>query len=88
MWSQQKTEAKHAGGRPPVLTHWHWPDVKATQAVLQQRTMQAIVGADERPRDQLFEILAEVTAAQAVTALEVRLPNELGNGRVVSYPSQ
>ncbi len=84
----KKRKQNTPSAAPPVLTRWHWPDVKATQAVLQQRTMQAIVGADERPRDQSFEILAEVTAAQAVTALEVRLPNELGNGLVVSYQSQ
>jgi hypothetical protein len=68
-----------------TLTHWQWPDAKSAQSLLQQRAMQAIVGAGEHPLEMPFEIRAEATATQVITSLEVRLPEAMGKVMVVSY---
>ena len=71
-----------------ALTHWQWPDAKSAQALLQQRAMHTLVGAGEHPMEVPFEIRAEAASKEAITSLEVRLPEEMGKVLVVSYRPQ
>ena len=71
-----------------ALTHWQWPDAKSAQALLQQRAMHTLVGAGEHPLELPFEIRAEAASKEAITSLEVRLPEELSKVLVVSYRPQ
>jgi hypothetical protein len=80
--SAQKNASK---GTALKLANWQWPDARSAQGLLQQRAMQTIVGAGEHPLEMPFEIRAEATATQAITSLEVRLPEAMGKVMVVSY---
>jgi len=64
------------------------------QALLQQRAMQAVVGAGEHsheasndagPGAAPFEIRAEATSARRIESVAARLPVEFGNVLLVSY---
>ena len=78
-----------ATARPLTVTNWVWPDVKQVQALLQQRVMQSMVDASGHSHEQPVEIRADANAAQEITSLTVKFPEEFQKVLVVSYrPTQ
>ena len=85
---QSTTHLYAQSGEIPIA-NWVWPDAKQTQAMMQQRIMQAMVDPAGHAHDQPLEIHAEAVAPQEVTAVRAQFPDEFQRVLVVAYrPNQ
>jgi hypothetical protein len=72
-------------GESLPITRWYWPEPSRVQAQLQERAMQALVGAGDHEHETSLEIGADVTARRHITSVALRLPEAFGKVMVVSY---
>jgi hypothetical protein len=74
-------------GQNAALTQWAWPQAKAVQAALQQRTMQAVVAPADHAHAATMEIRAQAIAPNTkdFTTITLQLPQQFQQVTVVSY---
>ena len=85
---QSTTHLYAQSGEIPIAS-WIWPDAKQTQAMMQQRIMQAMVDPAGHAHDQPLEIHAEAIAQQEITSVRTQFPDEFQRVLVVAYrPNQ
>lgn len=65
--------------------NWQLPPPARARALLQERTMQMLVGGDDHVHPAACEIRAEATSTRPIGSVSVRLPPELGKVLLVSY---
>ena len=86
---QSSTQLILSAGKPAAITNWKWPDAGRVQAMLRERAMQAVVAPADHAHQEPSEIHADVTSAQEISSVTLRLPDEFQRVLVVSYrPSQ
>lgn len=77
-------------GKTAALTQWAWPQAKAVQAALQQRTMQAVVAPADHAHAATMEIQAQASSSSSAsssdfTTITLQLPPQFQQVLVVSY---
>ncbi len=77
-------------GKTAALTQWAWPQAKAVQAALQQRTMQAVVAPADHAHAATMEIRAQASSSSSAsssdfTTIKLQLPPQFQQVLVVSY---
>ena len=80
-----ETRLALVSGEALACTGWRWPEPARAQALLQERAMQAVVGAGEHSHSTVIEVRAEARSSRTLAAITVRLPTEFGKVMVVSY---
>ena len=75
------------GGKTAPLTLWAWPEATVTQKALQQRAIEAVVGANDHTHPAPFEIRAEAQSGNPgdFATVTLQLPAEFKKTLVVSY---
>ena len=74
-------------GKVAALTQWVWPQAKAVQAALQQRTMQAVVAPADHAHAATMEIHAQASShgPNDFSSITLQLPPQFQQVLLVSY---
>jgi hypothetical protein len=80
------TQLSAPGGKALAISNWRWPDAAKVQDSLKQRAMQLVVGAGlQHAHPPVFEVQAEVMAAEPFTSVTVKLPEVIQPAVLVWY---
>ena len=84
---ERATKLVLRSGKTAPLTLWAWPEAAAVQKALQQRAIQAVIGAKDHPHTAQSEIRAEAQSNNPhdMTNVTLQLPPEFKKTLVVSY---
>lgn len=74
-----------ATSSPLRIGSWKWPEAARAQTLLREVAMAGLVDPTGHAHMPPLEVRAEGLASRAITALDVSLPEALGNVIVVSY---
>jgi len=86
---QDETRLLAPDGQAIAVERWTWPDPDRVQALLRERTMQAVVAPGVHAHEPVIEIRAEFRATRPVRALRAQFPAAFQRVLLVWYrPSQ
>lgn len=86
---QSATHLYLSPSKPVGLTNWIWPAAPHVRALLQRRTMEAIIDPNGHSHEEPTEIHADANTQAEITSVQVQFPEEFQKMLVVSYrPSQ